>query len=172
MSQPGGIAVYTMTLLRCADRYLMLKRGEHKRFAPGRWTGIGGRVEPDELDDVQTAALREIREETGLDPREIERFTLRRSLLQQRPGHPLTILLYFTGDADRPEAPRCEEGSLHWLTGPDLAGIDIIENTREIIPLLIDDVQQDPAGSRPTVTGAASFSAGGELRSIVWSRQE
>lgn len=167
-----GFAAFSMALLRCGDRYLMLQRASHKTFAPGRWTGIGGRVEPSEFDNLYQAALREIEEETSISSSEIRAFTLRRSLLQQRPGHPLTLLLYFTGEIDTPVTHDCEEGKLHWLSAPEIATVDVIENTALVIPQLIGDLQEDPDGSRPTITGAAPFDAAGSLISVVWSDRE
>ncbi len=44
----NAIAAFTVAVLRQGERYLLLQRAETKQFAPGRWTGIGGRVELDE----------------------------------------------------------------------------------------------------------------------------
>ena len=107
------LTAYSMVLLRSGDRYLMLKRAEHKTFAPGRWTGLGGRVEADEFDDLQSAALRELQEETGILPSQVDRFRLRRMLLDLQPSQPLTVLLYFTGELGERVTPVCTEGELH-----------------------------------------------------------
>jgi 8-oxo-dGTP diphosphatase len=167
---PNRLAAFTMTLLRAGDRYLLLRRSDQKAFAPGRWTGVGGRVEATEHDDLLSAALREIHEETGVSQGEIHNRCLRRALLQSRPGHPLTVLLYLTGELSVARALSSSEGALHWLGPDDLAGLDIIDNTALVLPLLIADMERDPAGHEPVVTGAASFSAGGDLETIVWSR--
>jgi 8-oxo-dGTP diphosphatase len=164
-----GLAAFTMVLLCCDDRYLMLQRSPEKLFAPGRWTGIGGRVEPDELDDLKASALREIFEETGYTSEEICHLALRRTLLQQRPQHPVTVLFYFTAEVQAMRSRETREGTLHWLTKAELANIDIIENTRLVIPELIADIEcadQGPAGPK---SGAASYSPEGELRSIDWA---
>jgi 8-oxo-dGTP diphosphatase len=168
-SDSNSLSAFTMTLLRSGDRYLLLQRAKHKSFAPGRWTGIGGKVEPDEFDDLKAAALREIREETGFEGSQIQNLTLRRSLLQQRPGHPITVLLYFTGDLEHLETPQCEEGTLHWLTPEEIDKVDVIENTRLVIPHLIADVESDPTGNSPLVTGAATFDEDETLHSVIWS---
>lgn len=166
---PDQLAAYSMILLRCGERFLMLERAGHKRFAPGRWTGMGGRVEPEELDDLGTAALRELQEEAGIPPEDVRNLTLRRVLVQVRPGHPVTNLLYFTGDVAELVAPESPEGTLHWLTESEISEVDVIENTARVIPLLIADMGRDPDGADPPVTGAARFDADGELREIRWA---
>jgi 8-oxo-dGTP diphosphatase len=172
MSQrpPNQLAAFTMTLLRAGDRYLLLRRSDRKAFAPGRWTGVGGRVEAAEHDDLLAAALREIHEETGLCRPEVHNLSLRRALLQSRPGHPLTVLLYLTAEFTEQRPLTSPEGALHWLGLDDLVGLDVIDNTALVLPLLIADMERDPAGHEPVVTGAASFGPDGSLETIVWSR--
>ncbi len=136
----NAVACYSMILLTCESRYLLLQRAANKRFAPGRWTGLGGRVEPHEFDDLQSAARRELMEETGLTSDAVPELTLRRVLLHNRPGAPLTLLLYFTGRLAEPVTPTCPEGTLHWVTQENIPSLDIIENTAEVIPLLIEDL--------------------------------
>jgi 8-oxo-dGTP diphosphatase len=162
------LASFTMVLLRCDDRYLMLQRSSEKLFAPGRWSGIGGRVEPHEMDDLYASARREILEETGIEDRSIRNLVLRRALLQIRPGYPLTVLLYVTGETDQRVNREFREGSLHWLAAGEIAEVDVIENTGMVIPLLIDDMRRDPSGSEPVVTGACAFGEDGVLESLVW----
>jgi 8-oxo-dGTP diphosphatase len=169
-SPPAQLAAFTMTLLHNNDRYLMLQRSPSKRFAPNRWTGIGGRVESHEIDDLNAAALREIAEETGISPDQVQNLTLRRVLVQQRPEHPITVLLYFTGEVASVGLSPTDEGTLHWLTQEEVDSVDVIENTRAIIPHLIQDMNQDPTGNNGVISGAADFSREGELKSIVWSR--
>ncbi len=169
MEKHNVLEAYSMVLLCHAGRYLLLRRAGTKRFAPGRWTGLGGRFEEGEFADLQTAALREVREETGIPATEIADFTLRRALLQARPGAPLTVLLYFTGTLSESVQPQSPEGTLEWVTTGDLERLDVIENTRLVIPLLIEDVRRDPAGKEPVRVGATHFMLDGELARIVWA---
>ncbi len=66
-----------MVLLQQVEHYL-LQRAATKRFAPERWTGIGGLVEPEELDDLRARALREVQEEPGTTESDIDGITLYR----------------------------------------------------------------------------------------------
>jgi 8-oxo-dGTP diphosphatase len=167
---PTGLAVFTMTLLRAGARYLLLRRAESKAFAPGRWTGVGGRVEPGELHDLESAALREIAEETGLTPSDVSHLCMRRALLQHRPGHPLTVLVYLTGEIQEERPLASCEGTLHWVAAQDFNDLDIIENTAEVLPLLVDDILRDPKAHGTVITGAAFFASDGSLTSLVWSK--
>lgn len=168
--RPGNaVACFSMMLLSCDGRYLLLRRSASKRFAPGRWTGLGGRIEPDEFVDLHSAALRELTEETGLTAEDVTAFALRRVLLHNRPGAPLTLLLYFTGRLVEMVMPACSEGTLHWVNEEEISGLDVIENTAGVLPLLIDDLAAEPDGiDRPRV-GAAHYQPNGELEQIVWA---
>lgn len=169
MGEHNAVEAYSMVLLNHGDRYLLLRRAETKRFAPGRWTGLGGRVEEGEFAGLQAAALREVREETGIAAAEIADFSLRRALLQASPGESLTVLLYFTGSLTAPVLPLSPEGTLGWVTAEELDRLDIIENTRLVIPLLIEDVRRDPSGNEAVRVGAAHFRPDGRLARIVWA---
>ena len=54
-----------------AGNLLLQKRSMNKDVAPGKWdTSVGGHVSPGE--DLKTAALREMKEELGVIPEDIE----------------------------------------------------------------------------------------------------
>jgi 8-oxo-dGTP diphosphatase len=172
--RPNAVAAFSNVLLAAGDRYLLLQRDPAKRFAPGKWTGIGGRIEPAELDDVRAAALRELAEEAGIESRQVAALALRRTLLHNRPGAPLTLLLYFTGRLPEPTAPLpdSDEGALHWVAADEISSLDVIDNTAQVLPLLLRDLERDPAGHEPVRVGAAHYRPDGELAGIVWVAPE
>src|SRR5512138_3812329 len=55
----------TAIFLRRGDEYLLLRGAPHKKRWAGKYNGLGGHVERGE--DVLGSALRELREESGLE---------------------------------------------------------------------------------------------------------
>ena len=161
-----SLDIRTVVILFHAGRLLLLKRAAWKTFAPNRWTGLGGKVEPNELSDLLSAARRELFEETDLSPDEVSNLCLRRTLFFHHPIEGLVCLLYFTGEARTNRVPACSEGTVHWVSPDDLAVLDVIENTARVLPLLDEDVRRD---NRRITCGVASYDDDGQLRNIAWS---
>ncbi len=164
-SQTPSLDVRTVVILFHAGRLLLLKRAAWKKFAPNRWTGLGGKVEQGELSDLKTAALRELFEETDLSPDEVSNVRLRRTLFFHHPAEGLVCLLYFAGEARTIRIPSCNEGNLQWVAPDDVAALDVIENTARVLPLLVEDVQRD---SQTVVCGLAHYDRAGNLAGITW----
>lgn len=168
MQVTDSLETYTISLLRNADRFLLLQRSPAKRLFPGRWSGLGGKVEADEFDRLRAAALREVAEESGITPDEIRDYCLRRSLLVSRPRQPLRLLFYFTGTIERTAAPACTEGTLFWKRAAEFEKLDIIETTRPALYDLIADMDRDPQGNELPKIGHSVFAPDGAFRQIVW----
>ena len=164
----AAFALYTVILLSQDAKFLLLKRSPQKRLFPGRWTGVGGRVEPDELTNLTASAWRELFEETGLTETEVSNFRLRRVLYHNRAGGPHTGLLYFTGEY-KGKTPLSPDGELYWKAPHEFSGLDIIETTAHALPYLVEDVRRDPGGGEPVKIGVAHYQADGDLSLISWS---
>ncbi len=167
---PNAFAAYTVVMLTHGDRYLLLHRSPAKRFLPDQWTGLGGRIERHEFDDLRGSALRELHEEAGIAEADVAQFVLRRALLHARADGPLTLLLYYTAEWPSDSAPPCSEGTLRWVTREQFDELDIIDTTRPVLPLLADDLRRDPDGRAPVALGAAIHHAGGGA-DVIWSTE-
>lgn len=167
--KPNAFALYTVLFLHYEGRFLLLKRSSTKRTAPGRWTGVGGKVERNETNDLRTSMLRELKEETALTENDIDALSLRRVLYHNRAGEPLTGLLYYTAELRAYSLPECTEGTLHWKEPKDFAALDIIETTNLVLPHLVEDMQRDPNGHARVRIGVTHYQTDGTLTSLSWS---
>jgi 8-oxo-dGTP diphosphatase len=132
------LRVFVATFIFRRDAVLLLERSRRARFAPGKWTGVGGRVEPGELDAVEAAALREIEEETGLKGADLRDLRVRFVLTLPEAGG-ISVLLFCAAETDRTDVGPCDEGTLHWVPADDLSGVDLIENARRALSVVIED---------------------------------
>lgn len=163
-----GLDLRTVIVLFQNDRLLLLKRAPWKMLFPGRWTGLGGKVEPGELTDLAAAARRELFEETDLSPAEVCDLRLLRILSFHHPEEGLVCLLYFCGRATTGRQPSCTEGSLAWVDPANLAQLDLIDNTAQVLPLLIDDVRR---GDQQIRWGIALYDQTGRLERVVFEER-
>jgi len=102
------------------DKVLLLKRGLHKKIAPGFWAGVGGHVELSDFEDPRALDLsetcyRELVEETGIDKAEIQNLKLRYVSVRKAETEIRYIYHYFGEVATEFELPKCNEGELYWV---------------------------------------------------------
>ncbi len=110
-------------LLRHGDSLLLLRRGSHKKIAPGMWAPCGGHVEPCEMNNPLQTALREMREETGIAEGQLASLSLR-YILMNTGGGELRVQTTFLGIlAERVEPSACDEGIFCWIPFAEMADI-------------------------------------------------
>jgi len=162
---PPKLDVRTTVVFFNADRLLLLHRAPWKKIHPNRWTGIGGKVEDGEYDDLVASALRELFEETDLRADEISELRLRRALTLYRPNLGIVTILYFTGYLANGRVPTCNEGALAWIRPNDLATLEVIPNTARVLPLLIEDERR---GDDRVYCGVATYDDKDQLLDVVF----
>jgi len=172
MPSPNQFEAYRVILLEHGGRFLLLKRSPAKAFAPNRWTGIGGRVEAEEFGDLKASALRELHEEAGFDPADLENFCLRRTLFLARPDGIFIWLLYFTGKLSVQTTPDCPEGMLAWKEPHEFAGLDIIPTSRPMLSLLVGDLARDPLGLERVHAGVGVYDSAENYHHILWDSDD
>lgn len=123
----------TLCFITHGDDVLLLKRGEHKRVFPGQYNGPGGHIERDE--DPLTGAIREMREETGLDVINV-RF---RGVIHVDTGHTNGIMVFvFSAEATSRGFTDSDEGTLEWVERSQLHDLPLVEDLPILIPRLFD----------------------------------
>jgi 8-oxo-dGTP diphosphatase len=105
-----------LTFLFNGSDVLLLKGAPTKRIWANRYNGVGGHIEAHE--DVYTAALRETREETGLDLSHLDL----RGIINIDAGHQddagarTGIMLFvFSGRSPSRQTRPSREGALEWV---------------------------------------------------------
>jgi len=115
------------------DDVLLLKGAPTKRIWPNRYNGVGGHIEPGE--DVYTAAVREVREETGLSVRDVWLRGVINIPVQDRRG---IMVFVFIARAESSQVTPSEEGTLEWVPRDRLLSLDLVEDLPALIPRVLD----------------------------------
>jgi 8-oxo-dGTP diphosphatase len=143
----------TLAFLLHREELLLLRVGADRGAWSGLLNGIGGHVEQGE--DPLTSALREIREETGLAPRDLR---LCGVIAVDVGGDPGIGLYVFVGVTDGKTASGGREGDPVWV---DLARLDKDELVEDL-PALIPRALASYRGGVP-FSGLYTYDASGAL---------
>ena len=109
----------TGAFLRNNGKVLLIKRGMHKKIAPGMWSGLGGRIENSEMNTPHEAALREIEEESGILPQNVDSLKLQYILLGKHTDYIGQTYIYF-GETSQTDIRQCDEGEIAWVAEEEL----------------------------------------------------
>ena len=120
-------------------RILLQERDEHPRIDPEKWGLAGGHVDPGE--DFETAAYRELEEETGvrLAPGDLERFG--EFIVDHRAAYGTwDRMQVFVAATDLTDVDiDCREGRQIVFVDPEVArGLDLTAGATDIVPALLD----------------------------------
>lgn len=123
LHEVGQLIVACETYVVFQDQVLMHKRAETKSKFPGFWIGPGGHVE--EGEDVMLAAIREIKEETGvtLRPEEVSLKVLAFHHHLDR-GEVWMEYLFRAEISKEQEIHSTNEGETKWVSINDLMSLE------------------------------------------------
>jgi 8-oxo-dGTP diphosphatase len=153
-----------IAFLKRGGEYLLMKRSQSKRIAPGVWCGVGGHMERDELNEPKAACLREIYEETGIGASRIQGLTLRYIIIRQAGRIVRQNYIYF-GETDAEPPIETYEGELRWVAENELTEMAYSATFTQMIRHYIN--APDPAR---VVVGVASSDAG--MCRVTWTALE
>jgi 8-oxo-dGTP diphosphatase len=130
----------TLCFVTHGDQVLLLRGAPHKRLWAGRYNGVGGHVEPEE--DIRAAALREIKEETGLTVRDLRL----RGVIHADTGDPVlgVLVFVFTAEALETQVLPSSEGIAEWLPAAELPVADLVEDLPVLLPKVLTMGPDDP----------------------------
>jgi 8-oxo-dGTP diphosphatase len=114
-------------------KILMIKRSENKKIAPGLWAGLGGHVEPSELNTPEVACLREIFEESGLSISDISNFKLKCIILRNADDFEIRQQFVYFGETNCQSFIDTDEGKLYWINESDLLALEMPKTCRHIL---------------------------------------
>ncbi len=118
----AGVQVHTLVYAVKDGKILTLERAATKRFLPGWYVGLGGKVEAGE--NVFDGAAREFEEETGM---RINGLKLRGSytFMTEMPDNRCGVIYMFVGDGVEGEFKAdVDDGTLRWMTVDELLASD------------------------------------------------
>ena len=129
----------TLCFITHGDEVLLLRGAPTKRIWPNQYNGVGGHVEADE--DICTSALREMREETGLDVAEVRL----RGIINIDAGQETGIIVFvFTARALGRDVRPSPEGTLEWVRQDQAKTLDLVKDLPELLPRVLAMRPDDP----------------------------
>jgi 8-oxo-dGTP diphosphatase len=124
------IKLIANVLLRQGDTYLVIKRSADKDVAPGMVHSVGGHV--DHGESPYDAAIREVKEETGLD---LSTASLRVVVTEIKKDAPDWTIFHFLAEIpEHAQIPTsCDEGEFLLLSKEELISSEMLESYAHVL---------------------------------------
>ena len=110
---------YVAAFLRNDNKYLLMKRADNRKINPGFWSGVGGHIEPHEINDPLAACYREIEEESGIARDKIVLLDLLYIITRRSRDEIRQSYIYF-GEITITDVVQTDEGVLFWIPQTEL----------------------------------------------------
>ena len=146
-------------------KYLLMKRAENRRIAPGVWSGIGGHIEPPEINNPLETCYREIEEETGIMRHDVSALELR-YIITRRRADEISVIYVFFGETTQSDFTKTDEGDLQWIPENELLEREYSQTYAAMLEHYVSRSRQD----RAVYVGVADDDNG--KMKMTWTRCE
>lgn len=121
-----------VAFLRCQGKILLLKRAMTKKVDPGKYTGVGGKVEPGE--SFVDAVVREVQEETGLTISSEKLVPNGIFQIADPENDAEWVITAFMVETDEEvKIEPSEDGEFHWLRPEKLTGLPVLPDVADYL---------------------------------------
>lgn len=121
------------------NQVLLLKRAAHKKLFPNLITGIGGKVEMGQGEDLdlEKSLLREFKEETKIDLKIVSDIQLKLSTIISRDNQQVVIFWFVGNLKEVPSDLACNEGGLGFYDVDSLPLQEFTSTAASAIPFIL-----------------------------------
>lgn len=130
-------------LVMCANifvrkdgKYLLLRRSENKKYAPGVCHPIGGKIDKNE--DPYRAGRREVLEESGVTVKNMRLEAVIYEVLPHPGEEENWLIFHFSADWEAGEVGTTEEGELVLLSEEELRKERLFPSVQAALPHILD----------------------------------
>jgi 8-oxo-dGTP pyrophosphatase MutT (NUDIX family) len=122
------------------ENILVLKRAPWKKFGANKYTGIGGNVLPEEHKNIEKSLIRELTEETKINPEIIDNLQFEGTKLTVNTDDGDHLIYYFSTKVSSKDIQNlnCNEGTLEWIKKEDIEKIDFVPGVKEMLLYILD----------------------------------
>ncbi|WP_188205541.1 NUDIX hydrolase [Alkalibacillus aidingensis] len=115
------------------EEVLFLQKKEDASFLSGMLVPVGGHMKEGEMNAPESACIREIEEESGLDNDDYHNLQLRYILYRMKGVEEIRIQYIFFGEMSKEsDLVASEEGELKWIPYRDIPNEDVTQTNKEI----------------------------------------
>ncbi|MDQ0350260.1 8-oxo-dGTP diphosphatase [Alkalibacillus filiformis] len=115
-----------------SEEVLLLQKKADAKFLAGKRVPIGGHMEIGEMNDPESACIREIKEETGLEQHQVSNLTLKYVVHRMKGDYIYIQFIFFGKLQPNVDVVESDEGELNWIPSDRLKDENVTEAIREL----------------------------------------